>query len=156
MYVHQLVAKAFLGEPPFPVYTQINHKDGNKANNSALNLEYATPAQNTAHSYQLTPTRTCSNVKPIESRPFGRSDQWRRHSSVRGAARELAVHRGCIHHCLSGRYRQTGGYEFRSVPPLPDLPGEEWRDIDVPALLEDRALRGKASASFERPCYCVN
>ena len=139
--IHQLVARAFLGPPPSPDHTQVNHKDGNRSNNTVQNLEYATPAQNAAHSYRLTPTRTCSHVKPIESRPFGSSDQWRRHSSGAGAARELGVHGQNVQKCLKGRRKHTGGYEFRYLPSLPDLPGEEWRDIDFPYLLAKRTLR---------------
>ena len=145
VHIHQLVARAFLGLPPSPQHTQVNHQDGNKSNNAVSNLEYVTPAQNVSHSYRLTPTRTYSNVKPVESRPFGScSAQWRWHSSVTGAARELGVHRRCIYHCLSGRSRQTGGYEFRCAPAWQALPGEEWRAVDIPALLEERSLRETA------------
>lgn len=144
VHTHQLVARAFLGPPPSPRYTQVNHKDGNKSNNSLGNLEYVTPAQNVAHSYWLTPTRTYNNVKPIESRPFRSSGQWRWHPSMTGAARELGVQRGGISHCLSGRRRQTGGYEFRCAPASQALPGEEWRDVDIPALLEERSTRETA------------
>ena len=38
--VHRLVARAFLGPPPSPKHSQINHKDGDRGNNSAGNLEY--------------------------------------------------------------------------------------------------------------------
>lgn len=47
MYVHRLVASAFLGECP-PGGT-VNHKDGVKTNNRADNLEYVTHAENMAH-----------------------------------------------------------------------------------------------------------
>ena len=61
--VHQLVARAFLGPPPSAEHTQVNHKDGKKSNNALGNLEYVTPAQNVAHSYRVTPTRTYSHGK---------------------------------------------------------------------------------------------
>lgn len=50
-YVHRLVARAFLGPPPSPKHTQINHKDGDRGNNSVANLEYATPSENMMHRY---------------------------------------------------------------------------------------------------------
>ncbi|MHB9798472.1 NUMOD4 domain-containing protein [Pseudomonas sp. MT3] len=48
--VHRLVAKAFV-EGWFDG-AQVNHKDGNKANNASINLEWCTAGQNILHSYQ--------------------------------------------------------------------------------------------------------
>ncbi|MDL5055907.1 HNH endonuclease [Geitlerinema calcuttense] len=45
--VHQLVMSAFVG--PRPDGYEVNHKDGDKANNHLENLEYVTPAENKAH-----------------------------------------------------------------------------------------------------------
>eukprot|EP00435_Cladocopium_sp_Y103_P028122 s1550_g7.t1 len=50
-YVHRLVASAFCGKPPGPEHSHVNHKDGDKSNNFASNLEYVTPAGNVMHSY---------------------------------------------------------------------------------------------------------
>lgn len=46
--VHRLVAAAFLGEP-LGKRRCVNHKDSNPSNNRPENLEWVTPAENTAH-----------------------------------------------------------------------------------------------------------
>ncbi len=50
--IHQLVAAAFLPPRPSPDHHP-NHIDGNKANNVASNLEWATHAENAAHAARL-------------------------------------------------------------------------------------------------------
>jgi len=47
MYIHRLVASAFLEGNE----ETVNHKDGNKSNNHVDNLEWATRSENTQHAY---------------------------------------------------------------------------------------------------------
>ena len=49
--VHRLVGKAFIENPN--EYPCINHKDGNKKNNSVDNLEWCTYSQNMAYNYKI-------------------------------------------------------------------------------------------------------
>lgn len=46
--IHTLVAEAFLGPKPKDART-VNHKDGNKSNNNADNLEWASYSENNRH-----------------------------------------------------------------------------------------------------------
>lgn len=55
-WVHRLVAFAFLTEITGKNY--VNHKDGNKHNNTVENLEFCTTAENNAHAGKM-------NLKPI-------------------------------------------------------------------------------------------
>lgn len=48
--VHRLVVTAFLEE--IPVEKQVNHKNGDKADNRLENLEIVTPSQNVKHSFE--------------------------------------------------------------------------------------------------------
>jgi hypothetical protein len=49
--IHKLVANAFI--PNTYQKSQINHKDLNKLNNVASNLEWVTPSENMKHAYNL-------------------------------------------------------------------------------------------------------
>lgn len=49
VYVHALVAHAFIGDRPESL--QINHIDGNKQNNTLANLEYCTRKENAFHAH---------------------------------------------------------------------------------------------------------
>lgn len=48
--IHRCMAEVFL--PNTENFTQVNHIDGNKLNNSIENLEWCTPSQNALHAYR--------------------------------------------------------------------------------------------------------
>nr|DAS94955.1 MAG TPA: homing endonuclease [Caudoviricetes sp.] len=50
--VHRIMALTFLPCPGNPKFYDVNHKDGNKLNNSLDNLEWCTRAENCQHAYQ--------------------------------------------------------------------------------------------------------
>ena len=142
--LHRLVAASFLGLPPTSEHSQVNHKDGNKSNNTVENLEYVTPAENNVHCYAN--LRGCNPLsKAVLSRVYGTNEGWTHHPSQTHAAETLGLHGGSISCCARGSQKQTGGYEFRFAEPEPcvveTLPGEEWRDVDLDAHLKDREGR---------------
>ena len=60
--IHHLIAEAFLG--PLPVGLTVNHKDGDKFNSRAGNLEYVTPRENVEHYIrELLPLRPDGGVR---------------------------------------------------------------------------------------------
>jgi len=93
--VHVLVASAFLG--PKPRGLQINHKNGICTDNSASNLEYCTPQENTNHAvlYDLNPKGervgtaklTAVDVRKIRALYDGREYSSRRLAKQFGVSR---------------------------------------------------------------------
>jgi hypothetical protein len=51
MAIHRLVAAAFLG--PCPVGKEVNHRNGNRSDPCASNLEYVTRSENNLHAYRI-------------------------------------------------------------------------------------------------------
>jgi hypothetical protein len=107
MKVHRAVALAFLG--PRPCGAQINHKSGDKRDNSVRNLEYVSGRRNVQHSWEA---GLCS----VEHRRGERSviakltpdavrEIRRRHenTTLSDLARRFGVTKQCIHQVITGK-----------------------------------------------------
>ena len=144
LYVHQLVVRAFLGPPPTSEHSQINHKDGDKANNAVCNLEYATPRENRTHFLKSADEmgRKKFSTKPVWSRPVGEKE-WQWHNSMTSAAATLGLNQSSISRCARGLLKHTGQHEFQLVdPPEPQLlPGETWQEVDIQVMMREREMR---------------
>ena len=143
-FVHRLVAASFLGLPPSPEHSQVNHKDSNKSNNAVENLEYLTPSENIAHRFACQKGGNPLS-KAVLSRAYATNEEWTAHPSMTSAAETLRLHLSCVSACARGARKQTGGYELRFAELEPSvvetLPREEWRDVDLDAHLEDKERR---------------
>ena len=141
--VHRLVAFAFLGPPPSVHQKFVNHKDLDKGNNAADNLEWVSCAENHAHFHANATRRYDANGKPVLSRLCGSHDPWTWHPSCARAVQNLALHRSNVSACTRGIQKKTGGYEFRfaEFPKAMRLPGEEWREVDLLKLQRDKEIR---------------
>lgn len=147
-FVHRLVAFTFLGPPATPQQSHVNHRDGNKQNNAAANLEHVTPAENIAHYWKNRTPRPegkgMSGSKPVWSRAYTSNDNWTWHPSTTCAAKVLGLRSSLVSRCVHGKQLQTGGHEFRAAHVFQPIAGEEWRKVDVDALLEEKRKRAQA------------
>lgn len=60
--VHRLIYESFVG--PIPAGMQINHKNGQKADNRLENLEVVTPSENTLHGFRSLGRKPVKNPQP--------------------------------------------------------------------------------------------
>ena len=139
--VHRFVASQadFVQPPLSEKHTQVNHIDGDPANNRAENLEWVTRSENNQHSYDTNAERKSSapkQSKPVLGRRHGSEEEWVEYESSSAAARELGLNPGSISACCRGKQKRTGDYEFKLAPLAEDQldkPGEVWREIQIKA-----------------------
>ena len=107
--VHRLVAEVFLPNPK--KHNQVNHKDGNKQNNCASNLEWCSCSENNAHAHKnglnkslLLPSRNVVGTHIITGQRI-------EFHSI-GEARRYGFHDSSISACCKGIRNKHGGYKW--------------------------------------------
>jgi len=125
--VHKLVCLTF---HPIPEgwrhlfgthYLQVNHKDQDKTNNRADNLEWCTPKYNTRYGdcikkRQDTRNRTGARGSMVKVRQLARSGELiREWESMAEASSELGIFKSQICCCCKGTQKTAGGYKWEYV-----------------------------------------
>ena len=120
--VHRLVAEAFV-ENPFPSeYKYINHKDENKRNNKASNLEWCTASYNLQ--YGTCRTRMAEKRRSLFS---NRENNWFSKSivcvetgevfcSITDAAEKYGIDKSSITKVCNGNRKTAGGMRWKYAP----------------------------------------
>ena len=105
--VHRLVATMFVPNPySFPC---VNHKDQNKLNNKAENLEWCSYYQNNIYGDRLTKSSKKTS-KPVLCIETGI-----RYQSACAAQRITGINQGHISMCCNGKRNTAGGYHWKFV-----------------------------------------
>jgi hypothetical protein len=104
LYVHKLVAQCFIDNPRG--LTEINHKDENKYNNNANNLEWCTHKENCNHG-----TR---NIRSGEkhSKAVICLETGKVYNSLSEAAKCMGCVKTAIANCLNKRTKTSCGYHW--------------------------------------------
>lgn len=109
--VHRLVAKCFVPNPHnLPT---VNHKDGNKLNNHADNLEWMTQRQNVRHYYN---SDRAIDVRKWAVELFYNGESVGVFPSQLDAARYIGIKKNSFHYLIKGRNKQSaGGYTANRI-----------------------------------------
>lgn len=110
--IHRLVAEHFCDNPNPELYTEVNHIDENKHNNSASNLEWCDRRINNHHSLITEKLNEAKKKAVLQYALNGKLIQ--EFSGVREAAKAvgLKTHKH-ISECCNGRAKTAGGFLWK-------------------------------------------
>lgn len=107
--VHRIVAQAFLPNPNN--YSEVNHKDYNKLNNTVSNLEWVSSSQNKKHMFLKEENKKVRG-KSVEQYSL-KGEYMKTFSSISEAAKEIGCAVSAISNCCSGRNKTSMGYYWK-------------------------------------------
>lgn len=106
--VHRLVAKAFI--PEVEGKTFVNHKDGDRSNNRADNLEWCTPLENTRHAFEH---GFCENVGKHQRKPVVCVETGERFVCINEACEKYGVTHRAIYQVVNGECATCKGLHWQ-------------------------------------------
>ena len=102
-YVHRLVAETWIDNPHH--HRDVNHINGDKNDNRAENLEWASHSENLRHAYR-------TGLRKAKGTPIRIVETGEVFESVHECARRIGGIATNISACLAGRHSTCRGYHF--------------------------------------------
>lgn len=115
--VHRLVAEAFIENPSEKPF--VNHKDGNRTNNTVENLEWVTPSENTQHAVNTGLTTNSRKRAVVQYNMNG--ERMMEFLSLTDAEKQTGVLQSKITLCCQHKRRSAGDYQWRYADDKQDV-----------------------------------
>lgn len=106
--LHRLIASAFIPNPENKPH--VNHKDGDKSNNAADNLEWCTASENERHKVNMLGIK---QKPPIRQTAVICVETNRAFQSIKDAAEQMHINGKHIGEAATGKRKTACGYHWR-------------------------------------------
>ena len=112
-FIHRLVALHFC--EGYQDGLIVNHKDGDKANNKAENLEWVTHSENDLHAYKnnLRKPQPCKFKHKVIAYDLNTKTIVKIYNNVEECAKDLKVARSNIYNCCNGKQKSCRGFKLQ-------------------------------------------
>ena len=112
-FIHRLLAQAFIPNPENK--SQVNHKDGNKQNNSLDNLEWVTSRENSQHAVDMGLTTYGYCEKAVKQIDLYTNEVIKIYKSLAEAERQTNICKQNISKVVRGKRNKAGNYYWEYV-----------------------------------------